>query len=198
MADNYLERKMEEHRLNKTQRLRSSLPVKGKISFNFPPKRVIINRQDDQLTKALIKAFAEAGCKVAIYIDSATDMTSAGGARVIGVTGNVHDDLANVIKSWGDVDIIISSSVSPVIHDLISEIADNRSRLPYPNDYGMRLITIDSHDNKYSEPEPGITTNHIIVPDITDQAISRKTALAALFISLPEMSGVNSSTLIIT
>lgn len=174
------------------QRRQSSLPSKGKVSFNFPPKRVMICGQDSALSKAVIKAFAESGCRVALYTPD-TDC-DPGGARLIISTGDSSIDLSNVLKSWGDVDIIISAqSTGTSTQSVISTILNHRLSLPYPNDYGLRLINIGS--NCPTGIPAGVTLNSIILETDDNPVLLRQGALTALFLSVPELAAIHNSSI---
>lgn len=194
MADNYLERKMEEHRAGTAQRRGSALPSKGKVSFNLPPKRIIVCGHNNALSKAIIKVFAEAGCRVSLYVtDSSDTVPDAGGARLIQSTGNPATDLSTVLNSWGDIDVVISTQSGDVVSQIIETIIEHRLKLPYPNDYGLRVInvspsvTADSHD--------GVTCNTIVIEPTDNQAVLHQAALTALFLSVPGLSAINHSIL---
>lgn len=194
MADNYLERKIEEHRTGGAHRRGPALPSKGKVSFNLPPKRVIIFDNDNELSRAVIKAFAEAGCRVALYTkDKGTTNRDTGGARLIQSTGNPSNDLSNVLQSWGDIDIIISTQSADSVLEIIETILHHRLTLPYPNDYGLRMITIGT--STPTDIPDDVTCNTIVLTPTVNNAILRQAALTALFLSIPELSAINHSTL---
>lgn len=190
MADNYLERKMEEHRMSPPYRRSSSLPSKGKILFNFPPKRILVCGSDSALSKALIKAFAESGCRVALYSTCSND--DASGARFIQSTGRPSQDLSKMLQSWGDVDVIISARHNEAMFPIAEAILNNRQLLPYPNNYGLRLIYINSKNAPHI-PD-GVICNTIIIDSTDNPPLLRQVALTALFLSVPEMSAINNST----
>lgn len=188
MADNYLERKMEEHRRATPQRKSSAVPTKGKLSFNFPPRRVVLFDLDDNIVAQLAKAYGETGCRVAIYPETSviTD-----GARLISSTNNPEFDFVSVLKAWGDIDIVVSSTESTILDKALQSILTNRESLPYPNDYGLRLILI----NKSTSPTTDIFTKYSPCVIDTKEPISpdmiSKIVRSALFLSINEMTTTN-------
>ena len=188
MADNYLERKMEEHRRATPQRKSSAVPTNGKLSFNFPPRRVVLFDLDDNIVAQLAKAYGETGCRVAIYPETPviTD-----GARLISSTNNPEFDFVSVLKAWGDIDIVVSSTESTILDKTLQSILTNRESLPYPNDYGLRLILI----NKSTTPTTDIFTKYSPCVIDTKEPISsgliQKIVRSALFLSINEMTTTN-------
>ena len=79
MADNYLEKKMEDLRMGKTgtsaPRRRLS-PGAGKICFDFPTRRVLVAGGCHGIGEAIVDAYLHTGCKVAVF-DTDKDKGSA-------------------------------------------------------------------------------------------------------------------------
>lgn len=106
MADNYLERKMEEHR-----RTQASTPaVRRKPSPGIALKRIAVNIPDAETTEQIVKHFRKAGHKVAFTLkDSArgTALAQSSGSRFYPAprAAGMIDDLQRV---WGGLDIIIT------------------------------------------------------------------------------------------
>ncbi len=126
MADNYLERKMEEYRSGKlSARVKSgvsrSLP-KGKIAVDFPPRTVILAAAAiGPVCRAVVKSFIDAGCRVALVSAShkeATELARSFGARFYPVAGFSPASLDSVLDSvvedvtshWNIPDTFISVS----------------------------------------------------------------------------------------
>lgn len=79
MADNYLEKKMEDLRMGKTGASaprRRLTPGAGRICFDFPPRRVLVAGGCHGIGEAIVDAYLHAGCKVAVF-DSDRDKGSA-------------------------------------------------------------------------------------------------------------------------
>lgn len=107
MADNYLERKMEEYRSGKlSARVKSgvsrSLP-KGKIAVDFPPRTVILAAAAiGPVCRAVVKSFIDAGCRVALVSachKEATELARSFGARFYPVAGFSPASIDSVLDS---------------------------------------------------------------------------------------------------
>lgn len=120
MADNYLERKMEDYRAGKgnspkSQRV-SSMHKPGTINIKFPPRRVFVTGGASGIGKAIVEAFRKADCRVAFC-----DIDAKAGATTAQATGaqfypvDVCDVealeacLARLLNAWGDIDVIVNS-----------------------------------------------------------------------------------------
>ncbi len=120
MADNYLERKMEEHRAGKrpqvTRRLSPSGSRPGELKVKFPPRRVFVTGGASGIGKAIVTAFCNAGCRVAFC-----DIDTRKGSATAQSTGSrfypvdVADAAAltaameHLIDDWGDIDVIVNN-----------------------------------------------------------------------------------------
>ena len=120
MADNYLERKMDEYRsgnLNKTKhRTSPSGNRPGKLTIYFPARRVYITGGASGIGASIVKAFCDAGCRVAFCdkdTKKGTDTARRCGAQFhpLDVTdaAALNASLAGVRHAWGDIDIIINN-----------------------------------------------------------------------------------------
>ena len=124
MADNYLERKMEEYRSGKlSARVKTgvsrSLP-KGKIAVDFPPRTVILAAPAiGPVCRAVVKSFIDAGCRVALVSachKEATELARSFGARFYPVAGfspaSINSVLDSVVEDvtshWNIPDTFIS------------------------------------------------------------------------------------------
>lgn len=133
MADNYLKRKMEEHRAGGTARrtANASSPAAGSrpgyMTIKFPPRRVFITGGAKGVGRAIIDAFREASCQVAFCdVNCKTGNTTAQetGARYypldVADTEALDRAMRDVIKRWGGIDIIINN-VGTVKYQAIEE-----------------------------------------------------------------------------
>ncbi|MDE7125024.1 MAG: SDR family oxidoreductase [Muribaculaceae bacterium] len=122
MADNYLEKRMEEYRAGKLAARKSVLRVgpagrpSGELTVRYPRLRVFITGGASGLGAAMVRAFRKIDCKVAfIDIDHVRGnaLAQAHGARFysgdvcdVGRLDSVADDLFN---AWGDIDVLINN-----------------------------------------------------------------------------------------
>lgn len=122
MADNYLERKFEEHNAAKGKRpvrhyALSSQVKSGYLQVRFPCRRVFVTGGASGIGKAIVEAFRNAGCRVAFC-----DMNVKAGQTTAETTGSqfypadVSDAEAldacmiRLLNAWGDIDIIINNA----------------------------------------------------------------------------------------
>ncbi|MBR5332166.1 MAG: SDR family oxidoreductase [Muribaculaceae bacterium] len=136
MADNYLERKMEDYRSGKsatTKSHRASSTTKpGTINVKFPPRRVFVTGGASGIGRAIVEAFRKADCRVAFC-----DIDAKAGAATAQATGaqfhpvDVRDVdaleacLNRLFNTWGDIDVIVNnvgvSNFTPLIESTVSD-----------------------------------------------------------------------------
>lgn len=120
MADNYLERKMEEYRSGKSQQRvvkRTPSGAKpGTINVKFPSRRVFVTGGAKGIGRAIVEAFRNADCRVAFCdndskVGTATAQATGAQFYPIDVTdANALDAcVERVIKAWGDIDVIVNN-----------------------------------------------------------------------------------------
>lgn len=173
MADNYLERKMEEHRnggprksVHKTASLGSRA---GVWEVPFAERRVLVAGRGTALDTLVVERLRSVGCKVAFMgweKSEGTELARRTGAQCHPTSYSDAEGLkksvALVCRAWGDIDVVISTLKSLPLS--IPEAWNNyRTDKPYPNSYGGRLIAV----NGASLPEKemlGALRAHGIVP----------------------------------
>lgn len=120
MADNYLERKMEEHRAGRGVSYRPKLTPSGKkqgeISLKFPPRRVFVTGGASGIGKAIVTAFRNAGCRVAfcdVNVKEGTLTAQSSGARFYPVdvtdVAALEQCMHDIFDLWGDIDVLINN-----------------------------------------------------------------------------------------
>ncbi len=115
MADNYLEKKMEEHRQNSVSGYRKAHRPQPKISvgsykINIDIKHVSVAVAQEQLRAAIVNCLCQAGCHVAFCSDNPkTDsrLAQACGARYYPMY-STSDMVADINRLWGTVDMLIT------------------------------------------------------------------------------------------
>lgn len=188
MADNYLERRMEELRSGKIaasvkpQRRPSGTAQAGKISFGFKPKRVLMIGDTSRLAESLITAFRKAGCPVAFLSSPSSDgdrLAHDCGIRFYPCPDFESQTLlrhfGNLLKAWRGLDIMISFSPQgeETMNTLLPVWREYNDSHPYPYDYGHRTLRIET-DGAASQ-------------DLTDENAA-EIATLALTASLPTFS----------
>ena len=161
MADNYLEKRMEElmnGKLSLRQKQNSYLQATNRIQFLFPPKRIVILDGLSEEGYHIGETFRRAGCKVA-FVTSLIKENHPKMFRKVSETGylvcipNTSEELASglqtILTQWLGIDIIIDFD-SPVTDISTSFISKYLSCKPSPSSYIPRLIHIkDGEDAKF-------------------------------------------------
>ena len=171
MADNYLEKKMEELHSRKTgcAPTRVSPASRHLLTFPFKPLRVLVIARDRRSISQYTKPFQNVGCRVAVVstIDAAeTDLPQDHGCRYYVICNDeqtaptfsndeqTSDALSNLIASWRDIDVVVMLDNWPAMTALLRTHA---AALPYPNDWGFPVLSVSQNR----------VTRHGIMADIT-------------------------------
>lgn len=188
MADNYLEKKMEElhNRKSGCAPTRVSPASRHLLTFPFKPLRVLIISRDRHALSQYTKPFQQAGCRVAVIstIDAAeTDLPQDHGCRyyAIGNDGQASQTFSNLIASWRDIDVVVMLDNWPAMTALLRDHAASR---PYPNDWGFPVLSVSQ--NRVTRH--GILADITIsapVPDVPDRPESTVLTFLALKSSAP-------------
>ena len=204
MADGYLENKMAEHRAT-AMRPAGATRKRNALDCAMPEKRVAVIGSPSPLTAALLKIYSESGCRVALLTDCETHELCAlySGIRIISLSS--PKAIESLLKVWHDVDILISNNIGysfcAGIENIIGAISDARKKLPLPNSYGLRVISIADKESSVpviTAEAPILTFNTIC---IADEPVLPDTATAiartALYLSLPWAGCISGSKIII-
>jgi hypothetical protein len=139
MADNYLERKMEEHRNGGAPGYRHRVTATGArpgtVTFPFPVRRIVVVTADGTtqqatvvaLRNALVKSLVATGCKVAFTDDDITTRNRI--AQSLGACGVASADIDIVKTRWEGIDATITLNSDATTDRLTASIApyaDNR------------------------------------------------------------------------
>lgn len=162
MADNYLEKRMEElmsGKLSPRPKQNGYLQTTNRIQFSFPPRRIVILDGLSEEGYHIGETFRRAGCKVA-FVTSHIKENHTKMFRKVSETGylvcipNTSEELVsgleNILTQWLGIDILIDFD-SPITDISISFISEYLSCKPSPSSYIPRLIHIkDGADAKFS------------------------------------------------
>lgn len=198
MADNYLEKKMEELHNRKAgcALTRVSTASRHLLTFPFKPLRVLVIARSRNAVSQYTKPFQQAGCRVAVVstIDAAeTDLPQDHGCRYY-VVGNdeqastafSNDEqtsaaFSNLIASWRDIDVVVMLDNWPAITALLRA---HSSAQPYPNDWGFPILSVTRNRVTRHDIMADITISSP-VPDVSDRPESTVLTFLALKSSAP-------------
>lgn len=169
MADNYLERRMEDLQSGRLGSTGRSPRIAGKptrggyLNIPFPPRRVLITEGAHGLGRAIALAFRKADCKTAVFdTDKKAGETLAHDEGVRFCLTDFSDcdalskSLDNLLAAWCDIDIMIldiRSSVADInsVSVICGRMGEWRKRLPFGNPCGGRIILISSEGQDSKE-----------------------------------------------
>ncbi len=144
MADNYLERKMEDLRSGKVGREYGGSGRnrrRGGLYFPFPPKRILIASENPAVVK-VAEIFIAAECKVAVMTESQEIHSKLSKNNAIRLFSPNQDNVDNLLKAWRDIDILISDS--EISQGIIEIWQNHRGKYLYVSDYVCRIILLSS------------------------------------------------------
>lgn len=140
MADNYLERKMEEYQASKggKKRVIRRMPTgapRGTINVKFAPCRVYVTGGARGIGREIVETFIKSGCRVAFC-----DVDDKQGALTAQATGaqfhpvdvrdvkRLEDSLTRVAEAWGDIDVIVNNvgvgNFKPLVETTVEDFDD--------------------------------------------------------------------------
>ncbi len=150
MADNYLERKMEELRSGKTGKTPAAsrhTVKRNQLSYSFKTLRVLIIADGRKFLSQYIDVFRNTGGRVAIFStipETDTDLPESHGCRYYAVSdGNMESPFQDLVKAWRDIDVVVLLDAMP---DVLRCLSHHVESLPYPNDWGMPILEIGEHE----------------------------------------------------
>lgn len=114
MADNYIEKKMEEHRLNSSAKLNKAHHkpqgfTLGGLKINICLKHVAVAIRHKDLRDAIVNRLRSAGCLVSFCSDdvrAGNHLAQSSGARFYPYFSTC-DMLSDLKRHWGNVDLLI-------------------------------------------------------------------------------------------
>lgn len=150
MADNYLERKMEElHSRGNARACSSSAPRgAGFLSFRFPPRHVLIVAPDCTCRECLAPVAAEyarRGCRVAVLScdDGWSTASDGSGIRKIIAAddASVRSSFLTLMKSWRKLEILVGFP-SETLQTISSLWKEYSASFPAPGFFTPRVLLI--------------------------------------------------------
>ncbi len=219
MADNYLERRMEELRAPRTSTFRPQIQRIG-LGWSLPKLRVVIAGCGDAIDTSVAEGFADAGCRVSLISDNteAGNELARKGIRFCHVdtfgSETLHDAMTQTLAAWRDADVAICHGLASEQQLAIAKAwSERRKQFPAVSDYGGRFISILASADQPATQELTdilrplrITFNRIIVPEEIDTTVTderRKRAIATIvrtcqYLALPDSAAITAALLPIT
>lgn len=196
---------MEDLRSGRLMQMSRAAARRGAWSLDYPCRRVLVTDGACAIGRAVIDEFCRAGCKVA-FCDTDGERgratAYATGARFI--HGDMRDAavvaaaVADLGRAWRDIDVVVNTSADgdgALLTLLTENMASLRRSLPYPNDFGGRVIDItgeecgDMENIRSVLSEHRITVNRIVVRNCDVSA--RGVAQLCVFLSAPGIDFIN-------
>lgn len=147
MADNYLEKRMEDLRNGRvvTGCSRTSGSAGLRLSFPFKALRVLIFAGNRYYIYQYAEVFRRIGCKVAFISERLSENTDLGenhGIRYYSLKSiSLDSAFDKLIHAWRDIDVVVKLDDISGIGQLLSEHA---ASMPYPNEWGMPVLVIEN------------------------------------------------------
>ncbi len=205
MADNYLERKMEQLRSQRTSGgIKSQLNRVG-LGWTLPKLRVVVVGDSTSLSIAVARAYVAAGCRVTLIErenDAAKKLAREGVRFSIADSMadiDVKNAIAETFKEWREIDLVIFCGSGVHLDSVRESMHAHYSRFPRISEYPPRFIflirspeEIDTVSEKMSVKSyiPVISYNRIILTTATGTEIrpakGDDVARLCLFLSLPD------------
>lgn len=158
MADNYLERRMEDYRAGKLapahrRAVSAARAVRreGELILKFPRLRVLVAGSAGGTGEAVVRAFREIDCRVD-FLDADYTVGNAlaqkSGARFyrtdLGCGEKLEENLSRVFADRGDIDVMVLDPAigADSLNICMAALARRRESLPEANAYSGRVIIL--------------------------------------------------------
>ncbi|MDE5796165.1 MAG: SDR family NAD(P)-dependent oxidoreductase [Muribaculaceae bacterium] len=180
MADNYLERKMEDLRsgrlgsstgkVSTSRPVYSSRPVAGNsktLNFNLTSRRILIIGGCSGIGENVTQAFVKAGCRVAVFDtdrEEGQNITKDGRIRftpfVPEDTSTLERAWQNLITAWHDVDTVVITIQIPDIYTLAKWWASRRNTHPVASLHNSIILLLYPTRNYLNQENNSISQNN--------------------------------------
>lgn len=207
MADNYLERRMEEHRAGRdnatgprarrhsngvaaTTAASNALALPGKAVLDFPPRRVLVVGNAPDIFPSIATTFADLGCRVAAISGADSHLAADSRIRHYAIDLQSSESLttafSSLLKAWRDVDLVIAAGSTPAL-PVATAWDSHHSHFPIVTDYGCRLIVLTSGTDASLPAGSSFTVNTVLSADRPLRSILS----ALMFFALPQAHRLN-------
>ena len=150
MADNYLEKKMEEHLSHRPSTAPAPRRDQG-LHYPLKPLRILIVARNRRHLNQYVAPLTTHRHRIAIINTlpaPQTDLPHNHGTRYYPLPQPTPDTLqserilTSLIQAWRDIDAVIMLDPTPAI---ATHIAHHAATRPYPNDWGTPTILVTDH-----------------------------------------------------
>ena len=150
MADNYLEKKMEEHLSHRPSTAPAPRRDQG-LYYPLKPLRILIVARNRRHLNQYVASLTTHRHRIAIINTlpaTQTDLPHNHGTRYYPLPQPTPDTpqsdriLTSLIQAWRDIDAVIMLDPTP---DIATHIAHHAATRPYPNDWGTPTILVTNH-----------------------------------------------------
>lgn len=175
MADNYLEKKMEEHRQGAMRkplahRLSPAGNRRGTVALKIDELRVLVDGSvSTEMIAAIVRKLRNAGCRVAFVSGEdrfGRELSQSTGSRFYpkSTAGNLIADIKN---AWGGIDVVIAGPDSDMFR--------------YEDLNPLRLMEIgETPDSNIYEKGKDMTVNYIATKGLTSENVAHLCLLLCL------------------
>ena len=140
MADNYLEKKMEEHLSGRPARTKPAHRPEG-LCYPLKPLRILIAAVERRHLRQYVAPLQALHCRIAIFNTlpaTDTDLPADHATRYC-TTDRTDNPLPALITAWRDIDAVILLDPRPALYTALTAHIKGR---PYPNDWGTPILLI--------------------------------------------------------
>lgn len=189
MADNYLERRMEELHSPRARVVSSSVQKRA-VPWVLPPLKVVVVNGCRADGIAVVKHFAGAGVRVAVIdVDKnkGKELASAFGIRYEEAASrngaSISAGLVATLKAWRDADLFICFDCDEYIADIVAAVSDYRKVYPRVSSYASRVQLVVRGGGESAFGSDAMQVQRVEAGDDTSaDALARM----LLFLALPE------------
>lgn len=143
MADNYLEKKMEEHLSGRPARTAPAHRPEG-LCYPLKPLRILIAASGRRHLRQYVAPLQALHCRVAIFNTlpaTDTDLPADHATRYY-AADQADTPFASLIAAWRDIDAVILLDPLTALYAALTAHINAR---PYPNDWGTPTILVTNH-----------------------------------------------------
>lgn len=145
MADNYLEKKMEELRSGRTGTAptRRSAVQTTQLCYPYKTLRVLIVAAGRKYIRQYADAFRNHEGRVAVFNtvpENDTDLGGNHGCRYYNTSDiGIRNAFDSLTKAWRDIDVVV---ILDAVTDLQTFLCRHVMSVPYPNEWGMPVLEV--------------------------------------------------------